>query len=78
MPNKTIMPLRQFNLGDGRVGNPGVPVDVPDHVAHAAHSFGNARILTDEEAAAAAKEAPGGGDEDAPTSQDRDPRVRKR
>jgi len=78
MPNKTIMPLRQFNLGDGRVGTPGVPVEVPDHIAHAAHSFGNARILTDEEAAAAkeTKEAPG--DDDAPTSQDRDPRVRKR
>jgi hypothetical protein len=77
--SKSIMPLRPFNLGDGRIGTPGQVEVVPDAVAHTAHAFGNAQILTDEEAQAAkAAGPPPSTDDESPSAQDRDPKVRKR
>jgi len=75
--SKLIMPLRTFSLGDGRVANPGTVEEVPDSIAHAAHSFGNARILTNEEAQAAHASGPPA-DSDGDVAQDRDPKIRKR
>lgn len=73
---KKIMPLRPFSLGDGRVGTPGKIEDVSDTVAHQAHAFGNARILTAEEVEKEASGPPEAGEDT--NSQDRDPKVRKR
>lgn len=72
-PDRVVSPGQVLSVGDGDDD------DVPAKVAHAAVAFGNAREITEEEAAKLAKsgDQPDGEQRD-PNPTSRDPNVRRK